>query len=170
MIARETVYRALYALVTPLLAPGASLGGPCDNQQPGTRTATQPFSCISREVIEVQRVPPSLQPVLFMDEAFEDAESGGYGLVGRKWTVYFHIGCTVPKGTPTSLVLNPLIDAVESAMQPEMGEEAQFLGLRDLIQNVQLSGMAFKNLGNNSTDPEARQAVCYLPVVITGSF
>lgn len=170
MIAREIVYQALYALVTPLLAQGAALGGPCEDQQPGTPTATQPFSCISREVIEVQRVPPSLQPVLFMDEAFEENTEGGYGLVGRKWTVYFHIGCTTAKGEPASATLNPLIDAVEAALQPEAGEEAQFLGLRDLIQNVQLSGMAFKNLGNNSTDPEARQAVCYLPVVITGSF
>lgn len=166
MIAREALYTALYSLVTPLLAPGATEGGPTDDQSAGNPTASQPFNCISREVIEVQRVPPGLQPVLFMDEAFEDNIDGGIGLVGRKFTVYFHIGCTTQRGSPASTILNPLIDAVEQALQPTGGSERQDLGLGDFTISCQLKGMAIKNLGNNSLEPDTRQAVCYLPVEV----
>lgn len=155
MISREAVYTALFALVQKLQSSG------------GEPTPTQPFMTVSREVIEVQNVAPGDQPVLFMDEAFEDYGDSGVALVPRKWTVYFHVGCTTEKGCAASTVLNPLIDAVEAALQPSMGDEMQNLGLGDFIQNVQLKGMAIKNLGNNSPDPMKRQAVCYLPVEIT---
>jgi hypothetical protein len=101
MISREQVYEALFALVTPLRPPDA-VDGPPDGEldesgnkaEPGTTTAAQPFNLVSREVIEVQRVPPSLQPVLFMDEALEEYPDDGTGLLHNRWTVYFHVGCT----------------------------------------------------------------------------
>jgi len=163
MIPRETIYTALFAMVTPLLAPGALLGGPCKDQIPGAPTSAQPFNCISRETIEVQRVPPALQPVLFMDEAMEDYVRDGSGLFHKRWTIYFHVGCTSQTGAPASAVLNPILDLVELTLGAADGDA---LGLGDLLESAQLSGLSIKNLGNNSTDPQSRQAVAYVPFEI----
>jgi len=151
MIPREKIYTALFSLVEPL-------------------GNGKPFKTVSREVIEVQTVPVGKQPVLFMDEAFEENTDSGLGLIGRKFTVFFHIGCTTEKGNAASTVLNPLIDAVELAVTQTGIDETQRLGLGDLILEAKPKGMAIKNLGNNSTDPLKRQAVCYLPVEVTFSF
>jgi hypothetical protein len=167
IVARETVYEALLAKVMPLLAPGAVAGSPDGeaNSQgvtaaPGVPTAQQPFNLISREVIEVQRVPPELQPVLFMDEAMEEYRSSGVGLVRNVWTVYFHVGCTSPKGTAAATILNPLLDTLTSALAPTDGD---LLGLGDFINEAQLVGLSVKNLGNNNLSPDVRQAVAYVP-------
>jgi hypothetical protein len=167
MIARETVYQALFGLVTPLLAPGA-VAGPPDGKPnisgvtatPGTPDATHPFSLVSREVIEVQRVPPGLQPVLFMDEAMEEYVTDGQGLYHRLWTVYFHVGCTTARGTAAATVLNPLLDVLEAALA--LGD-GNVLGLGDRVTTAQLGGLSVKNLGNNSLVPDQRQAVAYIP-------
>lgn len=140
MTSRETVYQALFAKVMPLLG--------------------DPFATVSREVIEVQRVPPGEQPVLFMDEALEEYPDDGTGLVHNRWTVYFHVGCVTSKGTPASTVLNPLLDALETALAPTDGN---LLGLGDIITKAQLTGLSVKNLGNNSLAPDQRQAVAYVP-------
>lgn len=142
MIARETIYQALFALVTPLQG--------------------NPFATVSREVIEVQRVPPLEQPVLFMDEALEDYVRDGNGLIHNRWTVYFHVGCTSTKGTPAATILNPLLDALQAVLEPTGNP----LGLGDLIESAQLVGLSVKNLGNNSTAPTVRQAVAYVPFQI----
>jgi hypothetical protein len=163
MTARETIYTALFGLVSPLLAPGATLGGPVTGQEPGTPTALQPFNIISRETIEVQRVDPALQPVLFMDEAVEEYMDSGAGIIGLKWTVYFHVGCTSAPGTPAATILNPLLDLLFATMTSFPPQ----LGLGDLVTKSQFAGMSVKNLGQNSTDPTARQAVAYVPFVIT---
>lgn len=165
MTARETIYQALFGMVTPLLAPGATLGGPVDGQAPGTPTSAKPFNVVSREVIEVQRVPPLLQPVLFMDEAMEDYVRDGRGLLHHRWTVYFHVGCTSTPGTAASTILNPLIDTLEAALTPDAFAGSP-LGLGNLIEHAQLSGLSIKNLGNNSTEPDYRQAVAYVPFEI----
>lgn len=165
MFSREAIYQAMFALVTPLLAPGATPAAPGVDPQPGSPTAQQPFNLVSREVTEVQRVDPGLQPVLFMDEAFEENDNSGKGLTKGKWTVYFHIGCTSAKGSPASAILNPLIDAVEAVFAVPVGEDA--LTLSGLVESVELKGIGIKNLGNNSTSPDVRQAVFYLPVEIT---
>ncbi len=167
---REDIYGALFALVTPLLAPGA-IDGPPDGKPdsagisatPGAPTPGQPFNLISRDMVEVQRVPPLLQPVLFMDEALEESVRDGNGLYHHRWTLYFHLGCTAPRGTPAQTVLNPLLDALEAVLAPGDGN---LLGLGDAIESAQIAGIAVKNLGNNSTDPNARQAVAYVPFEI----
>lgn len=171
-LSRETVYQALFGYLTPLLAPDAVAGPPTGDMAngvqaaPGSPTADRPFNLVSREVIEVQRVPPALQPVLFMDEAIEEYVSRGPGLVFSKWTVYLHIGCTSLPGTAAATVLNPLIDKVQAVLEPSPAQEYQNLGLGDVIERAQFSGLAIKNLGNNSTDPDARQAVAYVPFEI----
>lgn len=169
MRTRESIYLPLFGLVTPLLAPGAVDGPPDGNASgsaqaaPGIPTSDKPFNLVSREVIEVQRVPPALQPVLFMDEAFEEYVSGGQGLYHRRWTVYFHVGCTSASGTAAATILNPLIDVLEAALAPGDGN---LLGLGDIVTMAQFAGLSGKNLGNNSLIPDQRQAVAYLPFQI----
>ncbi len=165
-LTRETVYQALFGLVTPLLAPGASPASPGQAASPGNPTALRPFNLVSRETIEVQRVPPLLQPVLFLDEAVEEYRDRGRGLTAFKWTVYFHVGVTSSPGTPASTLLNPLLDLLQATLAPPRNTEQQ-LGLGDLIERAQFSGVSVKNLGNNSTDPTYRQAVAYVPFEIT---
>lgn len=162
-VPREHLYNdALFmAFLAPLLAPGATLGGPIGGQLPGTPTLSRPFNIVSRETIEVQRVPPMLQPVLFMDEAIEEYVNNGSGLISIKATVYIHIGCTSQPGTPAASILNPLLDVVMHALAPDVYPEG--LGLGDLVDTAQFSGLSVKNLGQNSTDPTYRQAVAYVP-------
>lgn len=162
---RESIYQAIFALVTPLLAPGATPASPGADATPGTPTVDRPFNLVSREVIEVQRVPPLLQPVLFVDEAIEENVDSGQGLTKGKWTVYFHIGCTSTKGTAASTILNPLIDMVEAQFAVPVAEDVLTLG--GLVDKVELKGISIKNMGNNNTKPDFRQAVCYLPIEIT---
>jgi hypothetical protein len=164
IVSREDLYLALFGMVNALLAPGATSAAPGVVAAPGLPTPSQPFNMVSREVIEVQRVAPLLQPVLFMDEAIEEYVRSGQGLVHNKWTVYFHVGCTSTKGTPASAILNPLIDTLELALDPKNGDN--LLGLGDLVQHAQFSGMAIKNLGNNSLAADQRQAVAYIPFEI----
>lgn len=160
MIVRETAYSALFGYASPLLAPGATIGGPIPNQQPGTPTLAQPFNIVSRETIEVQRVPPALQPVLFMDEAIEEFIARNDQLTSVKSTVYFHIGVTSTPGTPAATLLNPLIDLVVNTLG---GPDLADFKMNGLVRRAQWSGIAVKNLGQNSTDPSHRQAVAYLP-------
>jgi len=174
-ITREQIYQALFALLTPLLAPGAEDGTPDGEQgqngaaRPGTPTADRPFNLVSREVIEVQRVPPALQPALFLYEMDEEFGDSGPGLTPLSFTVVLIFGVTTPKGTPGQTLLNPLIDRVLDALQPAGGEDEQHLPDGDgnpLVEWVRVKGKAGKNHGNNATDPEYRQASYYLPLEI----
>ena len=175
VITREQIYGALFALLTPLLAPGAEDGSPDGDAgqngaaRPGTPTAEQPFNCITREVIEVQRVPPALQPVLMMYEMDEEFGDSGDSLIPLSFTVVLIFGVTSPKGTPGQSLLNPLIDRVIDALQaPDGGDEQQLLNEdgEPLVEWVRVKGKAGKNHGNNSTKPEYRQAAYYLPLEI----
>lgn len=162
-IAREHLYSTIFSFISPLLAPGATLGGPVPNQLPGTPTLSQPFNIVSRETIEVQRIPPLLQPVLFMDEAIEEYVTAGPGLFSMKATVYFHVGVTSAPGTAAATLMNPLLDLLNATLTPAFGVN---LGLGDLIERAQFAGMAVKDLGQNSTAPSYRQAAAYVPFEI----
>ena len=163
-ITREQIYTKVFDnYLAPLLAPGATLGGPVDGQLPGTPTAAQPFNTVSRETIEVQRVPPLLQPVLFMDEAIEEYVDSGPDLVFYKFTLYFHVGVTSLPGTPAASLLNPILDVLNASLTRDFPTT---IGLEDLVESVGFSGISVKNLGQNSTDSMARQAVAYVPFEI----
>ena len=164
MIARESIYLPLFAMVETLLAPGAVPASPGVDAVPGVPTAQQPFNLVSREVIEVQRVPPLLQPVLFMDEVMEEYVNDGNGLYYHRWTVFFHVGCAGPKGTAMATIMNPLIDAVETLLSANI--EDNLLQLGDVITSAQFQGASPKDLANNSTQPQYRQAAAYMPFQI----
>lgn len=166
---RESIYQALFNLVTPLLAPGgfSTPFVPAGATAP-TTTPSQPFATITREVIEAGRIDKSAQPVLMMYEMDERFIETGNGLVKQVWTVIFIFGCTTQQGTPGQTVLNPLIDLVASTLQPATGDDFQTLG--GLVEKVIVAGSGGKDHGNNSTDPNARQATYYLPVELTLPF
>jgi hypothetical protein len=145
-VSREQVYQALFALLTPL-GPGGS----------------GDFKTVTREVYPVQSWKPGEQPVLMLDEAYEDSQGDKFGLITNKWTSYIHIGITTTKGTPGATILNPLIDKVEAAIWPTT-KAVQTLG--GLIYRISPKGRAMKDTGDNMTDPKARQAVYYMPLEI----
>lgn len=167
MIQRETLYKTTIfdKYLAPLLATGAQLNGPIPGQTPGTPTPQKPFNVVSRETIEVQRVAPLLQPVLFMDEAVEEYGDRGKGLVLVKATIYFHVGVVSAPGTAAASLLNPLLDTLNAAFNTDLAL-ATNLGLGDLIERAQFTGVSVKNLGQNNTDPKYRQAVAYVPYEI----
>lgn len=167
MIARERFYNTtlFQGYLVPLLAPGATVGGPISGQTPGTPTTQKPFNIVSRETIEVQRVPPLLQPVLFMDEAVEEYITNGLYQTSLKATIYLHVGVCSAPGTPAASLLNPLLDLLNEALTSDEAQATNF-GLGDLIERAQFSGMSVKNLGQNSSDPKYRQAVAYVPFEI----
>jgi hypothetical protein len=166
-VSREQVYQALFNLVTPLRATGAVDGFPDGKgprgAKPGTPTADKPFNCVTREIIEAQRVPPALQPILMLYEFNELTTERGRGQSEREWQVILMIGVTSQAGTPGQTILNPCIEKVLAALEPSGGEELQTLG--NLVDRVVLKGTAGKDHGNNSTAGH-RQATYYLPVSI----
>jgi len=164
MIARESIYVPLFNMLNTLLAPGAVPASPGVDAIPGAPTSTKPFNLVSREVIEIQRVPPLLQPVLFMDEVMEQYVQAGDGLYYHRWTVFFHVGCCGGKGVAMSTILNPLIDVVENLFLSAI--EGNLIGLGDTLARAQFFGVSPKDLANNSTKPEYRQAGAYMPFEI----
>ncbi len=172
---REQVYTALFGLVTPLLSPWA-VDGPPDGgpgidgvpAAPGDATADQPFNLISREIIEVSRIPPALQPALLMYEMDEQYINSGDGLTKCVWTVVFIFAACSQRGTPGQTILNPLIDRVLSVLEPPAGEALNTLG--GMCYQVLANGTAGKDHGDNSTSSDYRQASYYLPVQIIQPF
>jgi hypothetical protein len=152
MIEREPIYKALYAMVTPLQAK---------NQ--GALTKAQPFVTVTRKVIETQRVPPGEQPILMQYEMQEENEYQGRLMTKKSWTVIYIIGVTHEPDEFGAAMLNPLVDMVENVFTPQDGEP---ITLGGLVENVQLVGIAGKDHGDNSTKENARQAAYYLPVAI----
>lgn len=167
MTTREQIYQALFGLVTPLRAPGAVDGFPDgDNPngaKPGNPTTGQPFNCVTREIIEVQRVPPALQPVLMLYEFNEMFVEQKYAMIAGEFQCVFIIGAASTRGTPGQTLLNPCIDAVLAALEPDDGGDKQTLG--GLVDRVMVKGTAGKDHGNNSTK-DWRQAAYYLPISI----
>ena len=167
MTTREQIYQALFDLVIPLCSEdGFDTPFPEDETRIPVPTSDRPFAVVTREVIETARVAPGLQPILMMYEMDERFEHVGQQMTKLVWTVVFIIGATTQKGTPGQTVLNPLIDALISALGPD-GDDPQTLG--GLCDMVILNGSAGKDHGDNST-AEYRQASYYLPVQIINPY
>lgn len=148
---REDVYKAMFALVEPLLA------------QSNKATVAHPFLTVTRKVIETQRIDPLKQPVLMQFEMNEENVYSGRSLTRRVWTVVYILGVAHKADEEGASLLNPLIDAVEARFKPVDGEP---INLGGLVESVQLVGSGGKDHGDNSTKTEYRQAAYYLPVQI----
>ncbi len=123
MIQREAIYSALWALVS-----GAAQ-----------------FALTDRRLRHWTDVSPPEMPALFM------AEKGNTALIKvlgapTEWTLhadlYIYVHSSNPRAAP-SIILNPLIDAVEVALAPALGaggRMVQTLGLPGMVQHAYIMG------------------------------
>ena len=141
MIAREPIYAALFALVS---------------------TAAD-FVTAERRLRHWSDVAPAEQPALFQSQRSESAVVKTLG-APTVWTLsvelYLYVHSSDPYRTP-AMLLNPLIDAVESALAPAAVTELQDLGLPSMVQHAYIAGKI-------ETDEGALgdQAVAMIPVEI----
>lgn len=141
MIAREPIYAALFALVA-----GAA-----------------EFVTVARRLRHWSDVAPAEQPALFMRQKQEVAAVPRLGAptvwkLGVEFYLYAH--SQHPHAAPAT-VLNPLIDAVEAALEPLAATGLQDLGLPATVQHAYIAGRI-------ATDEGALrdQAVVVIPVEI----
>ena len=141
MIARETIYSALWNL-----AQGAAQ-----------------FATASRRLRHWSDVAPAEQPALFM------SEKGGHALVKALgapvvWTLFadFHVyaHASDPYAAPAQ-ILNPLLDALETALAPSPVTGIQNLGLPGMVQHALIAGKVETDEGVLGD-----QAVAIVPVEI----
>jgi len=112
-VSRETVYAALFALVTSV---------------PGIRTQ-------SRRLIHWADVNAADQPALFQVQSHQAPQQTGRGMP-PKWLLRAELYLYANAGSDPHVIpaqqLNTLIDAIEAALKPATGN--------DIIQNVQTLG------------------------------
>lgn len=141
MIAREPIYAALFARIA------ASAG----------------FVTAERRLRHWRDVAPAEQPALFQSQKSETAMVKALG-APAVWTLAVELCLYVHSSDPylaPSVVLNPLLDAVEGALAPAAVTGVQDLGLPAMVQHAYIAGKV-------KTDEGALgdQAVAIIPVEI----
>ncbi|HEV2303330.1 MAG TPA: hypothetical protein VGR91_17320 [Stellaceae bacterium] len=141
MIARETIYAALWALV----AEAAD------------------FVTADRRLRHWTDLSPAEQPALFMVEKGGVAETKALG-APVVWTLhadfYLYVHSSDPYLAPAT-VLNPLVDALEAALAPSPATGVQNLGLPAMVNHAYLAGKVETDEGVLGD-----QAVAIIPVAI----
>jgi hypothetical protein len=141
MIAREPVYRALWALASGSAA----------------------FASSNRRLRHWSDVGPAEQPALFMSEKGSLAKVKALG-APVIWTLYaeFYIYAhsSDPIHAPAS-ILNPLIDAIEGALAPAPATGIQHLGLPGIVQHAYIAGKIETDEGTLGD-----QAIAIVPIEI----
>jgi hypothetical protein len=141
MIAREAIYAALFARVA-----GAAQ-----------------FVVVARRLRHWSDMTPAEQPALFMRQKSEVATAPAAGAptvwkLNVEFYIYAHAGD--PYIAPAT-VLNPLIDAVETALAPSPVTGMQDLGVPAMVQHAGITGKI------DLTEGVLRdQAVAVIPVEI----
>lgn len=141
MIAREPIYAALFALVS----------------------AAADFVTAERRLRHWSDVAPAEQPALFQSQRSETAAVKTLG-APTVWTLavelYLYVHSSDPYRAP-AMLLNPLLDAVESALVPSGVTGVQDLGLPSMVQHAYIAGKI-------ETDEGALgdQAVAMIPIEI----
>jgi hypothetical protein len=120
MIAREPIYAALFALVS-----GAA-----------------GFATIDRRLRHWSDVTPAEQPALFQCQTKETATTRTVG-APSVWTLtvelYLYAHSSDPYRAPAT-VLNPLLDAVMTALAPDPATGLQDLGLPAMVRHAVIAG------------------------------
>jgi hypothetical protein len=141
MIIRETIYAALWQL--------------------GANAAR--FATANRRLRHWSDVGPAEQPALYM------SEKGGHAAVKKLgapivWTLYAEFFLYAHSSDPfiaPGTILNPLLDAFETALAPSPTTGIQNLGLPEMVQHAYIAGKVETDegvLGN--------QAIAIVPVEI----
>ena len=116
---REVVYTALFGLLQTLLTTNTPTPGP--------------FVTVSRRLKMWDQVPPEQQPALYMVDRKESHLQTGRGLpTRREWSLEFWIYAKVsPDANDTdcgSVILNNLLDTLDTLLIPKNGAPLQFGG------------------------------------------
>jgi hypothetical protein len=141
LIAREPIYRALWELAA----------------------ASASFATAQRRLQHWADVGPAEQPALFMSEKGSVAKIKALG-APIVWTLYADLYIYVHSSDPylaPAMVLNPLLDAVESALAPSPATGIQNLGLPTMVQHAYVSGKIETDEGTLGD-----QAIAIVPVEI----
>lgn len=127
MINREAIYQALFNLVKDL--PG--------------------FVTVSRRARLVKDVAAEEQPALFLEEGpGETVQNQGQGLPLKHFLhvdLGFYARLPDDRDLAPGSILNPLIDAIEAALEPAACDENQTLG--GLVAYCRVNGKILKNEG-----------------------
>lgn len=135
---RETAFSALFTVLQT--APG--------------------FTTYSRRVLDYSVIAPSILPIIMLWELHGEIDRGGRGL-RREWWEALVVGVfknpEMPKNgdpttaTPGATILNPLLDAVMTALGPDdpMSNE---LTLGGLVQWVRIEGKTVVEVGDTDAD------------------
>lgn len=141
MIARETIYAALFAR-----AAGAAA-----------------FATTARRMRHWSTLAPVEQPALYMRQKTETAAIKALA-APTVWTLgvelYLYVHSSDPYAPPVG-ALNPLIDAVEAALAPPPATGLQDLGLPNMVRHAYIAGRVEINEGGLRD-----QAVAVIPVEI----
>ncbi len=141
MIDRETIYAALFARLSGAAA----------------------FATTARRLRHWNELTPAEQPALFMRQKAETATVPTLG-APTVWTLgvdlYVYAHSSDPYAAP-AMVLNPLIDAVETALAPVAATGVQDLGLPAMVQHACIAGKIEIDEGTLRD-----QAVAIIPVEI----
>ena len=121
-IVREQIYAALWRIVSE----------------------AAPFATANRRLRHWADVSPPEQPALFMSQKRQRGAThqGGVNLP-VVWTLYADFYIYVHSSDPAlspAMLLNPLIDAVELSLAPNVGTGIQDLGLPQMVKHTRLLG------------------------------
>jgi hypothetical protein len=120
MIEREAIYSALWTL----------------------GSGAWSFATANRRLRHWSDVPPVEQPALFMSQKGAHASMKALG-APIVWTLYVDFYVYAHSSDPyaaPSIILNPLLDALEQALSPSMATGIQNLGLPEMVQHAYIAG------------------------------
>ncbi len=141
MIIRESIYAALWALASN----------------------SANFVSANRRLQHWTDLAPAEQPALFMSEKGGHAATKALG-APIVWTLYADFYVYVHSSDPylaPSRLLNPLLDAIETALAPSPAARVQNLGLPAMVQHAYIAGKVETDEGVLGD-----QAIAIVPVEI----
>ena len=155
MTSRENIFAALYNLLTPVTW---TFNG-----------VPQKFNYTSRRLISWDNVNTGQQPALFLRESRETIHQNPLGLPiknlrGQIWVYLQAVPNADQSGVWPSQLINPLLDAIETAILGAVPGQKQTLG--GLVENCWIDGDLIMD------DPVApdQQIVIVIPISISVGF
>lgn len=124
------------------------------------QTAGEVFTTYSRRMMDYSVIPPNLMPILILWEQPEETEWGNRGTPKDYWeAIVFVVFKNVSRpiqNDPTSAVagatiVNPLIDAVRTALSPDDPTEGE-LTLDGTVEWVRVWGRTLVETGDTESD------------------
>jgi len=147
---RESVFAALFALLTPLQGSPPTVG--------------QPFVTVSRRLVPWTDCDSTLQPAIYQWQ--DDEDTSQQQVWGENiWTLrakLFIYAWNADDSTPSSPAMNALLDAVESALGTIPIGQINTLG--GLVNNCYIDGKVIF-----AENVQAQQSVIVVPItIVTG--